>query len=74
MQAFGKAKEHLKLVFETRNGKMEAIAFFALADSFEVIPKVGEELTLLAHVEESYFMGRMQTRLRIIDIVATSRL
>lgn len=69
VQEFGKAKEHLKLVFETAKGKMEAIAFFALSDSFEVTPKVGEELTLLAHVEESYFMGRMQTRLRIVDIV-----
>ncbi len=69
MQAFGKAKEHLKLVFETARGKMEAIAFFATVDNFGVIPKVGEELTLLAHVEESYFMGRMQTRLRIIDIL-----
>lgn len=70
VQTFGKAKEHLKLVFETMNGKMEAIAFFAAPESFKMVPKVGEELTLLAHVEESYFMGRMQTRLRIVDIVA----
>lgn len=69
VQAFGKAKEHLKLVFETKRGKTEAIAFFASVDNFQIIPKIGEELTLLAHVEESYFMGRMQTRLRIVDIV-----
>ena len=70
VQVFGKTHEHLKLVFETTQGKMEAIAFFATTDSFRVSPKIGEELTLLAHVEESYFMGRIQTRLRIIDILS----
>ncbi|MEX2341267.1 MAG: DHHA1 domain-containing protein, partial [Candidatus Paceibacterota bacterium] len=46
VQAFGKAKEHLKLVFETVRGKMEAIAFFASLEDFQAVPKVGEELTL----------------------------
>lgn len=69
VQPFGKAKEHLKLVFQTNKGKLEAIAFFATAENFQAVPQVGKELTLLAHVEESYFMGRMQTRLRIVDII-----
>jgi single-stranded-DNA-specific exonuclease len=69
VEVFGKAKEHLKLVFDRPNGSIEAIAFFSTPDSFAVVPKVGEEMTLLAHAEESYFMNRLQQRLRIVDII-----
>lgn len=65
---FGKGQEHLKLVFATGSGTLEAIAFFAADTSFSTEPKVGEPCNLLAHVEESYFMGRHQTRLRIVEI------
>ncbi len=70
VEVFGKAKEHLKLVFEREGGMLEAISFFSSPDSFAKTPMVGEELTLLAHAEESYFMNRLQTRLRIVDILA----
>lgn len=63
---FGKTREHLKLVLD---GGLEAIAFFAKPEQFQNIPEIGKEITLLAHVEESYFMNRKQTRLRIVDIV-----
>lgn len=66
---FGKGKEHTKLLFDTTGYAREAIAFFKTPESFSVAPKVGKELTLLAHVEQSFFMGRLQTRLRIVDIV-----
>lgn len=69
LNMFGKTKEHLKLNFETTGRPLEAIAFFASPESFSKEAKVGEELTLLAHVEESFFMNRRQTRLRIVDIV-----
>ena len=66
---FGKAKEHLKLLFNTDKEPVEAIAFFATETSFNKTPKINEPLTLLAHIETSFFMGRKQTRLRIIDIL-----
>ena len=66
---FGKAKEHLKLQFTTDKGPIEAIAFFATETSFAKTPQSNEPLTLLAHIETSFFMGRKQTRLRIINIV-----
>ena len=69
IESFGKTKEHLKLVFETTNKKIEAIAFFANGEQYQVTPTINEPLTLLAHVEESFFMNRWQTRLRIVDIV-----
>lgn len=72
VEQFGKTKEHLKLVFDTNRGKIEAIAFFATIDQYESTPEVGKPMNLVAHVEESYFMNRPQTRLRIVDIITNS--
>jgi single-stranded-DNA-specific exonuclease len=66
---FGKAKEHLKLTFTTSKGPVEAIAFFAAPTDFSVTPAPESPVTVLAHIEESFFMGRRSTRLRIVDLV-----
>ena len=66
---FGKTKEHLKLVFDTDAGPLEAIAFFKTPADWPREPVVGESLTLIGHVESSFFMGRLQTRIRIVDII-----
>jgi len=66
---FGKTKEHTKLLFDTKGYAREAIAFFKLPKDFTVEPKEGVSMTLLAHLEQSHFMGRLQTRLRIVDII-----
>jgi single-stranded-DNA-specific exonuclease len=66
---FGKTKEHTKLSFQTRSLAREAIAFFMMPSDFKKEPKAGEAIDLYAHVEQSFFMGRLQTRLRIVDIV-----
>lgn len=68
VEVFGKTKEHTKLRFATQGIASEAIAFFCLPERFTRTPEVGQKLTLLAHLEESYFMGRVQTRLRLVDI------
>ncbi|MEY2665050.1 MAG: single-stranded-DNA-specific exonuclease, single-stranded-DNA-specific exonuclease [Candidatus Parcubacteria bacterium] len=69
VEQFGKAKEHLKLTLETTAGTLEAIAFFAQPGDFQKHPTPDETLTLIAHVERSFFMNRPQIRLRIIDIL-----
>ncbi len=69
VEQFGKGKEHLKLTFETAGGTLEAIAFYASEDDFVVKPTIESAMTLIAHVERSFFMGRQQLRLRIIDIL-----
>lgn len=69
VDVFGKAKEHLKLVFEIESRTLEAIAFFSSPANYQREPKAGEAVTLLAHIETSFFMGRSQTRLRIVDIL-----
>lgn len=66
---FGKIKEHTKLQFDTQGMAKEAIAFFTMPEDFKREPKAGEAVDIYAHVEQSFFMGRLQTRLRIIDIV-----
>ncbi len=67
--AFGKGKEHTRISFETKGRAKDAIAFFKKPEQFSVVPEVGQKLSLLAHLEQSYFMNRLETRLRIVDIV-----
>jgi single-stranded-DNA-specific exonuclease len=69
VEVFGKGKEHTKLTFKTRGVAREAIAFFKQPEQFSVVPVAGQRLQLLAHLESSSFMGRTQTRLRLVDIV-----
>lgn len=66
---FGKVKNHTKMRFMSGVGPIDAIAFFKTPEQFVVVPEVGRPLTLIAHIEESYFMGRKETRLRIVDIL-----
>ncbi len=69
VEPFGKAKEHTKLLFKTSHGTIEAIAFFTTPAGFTATPVAGATSTVLAHIEESLFMGKRSTRLRIVDIV-----
>ncbi len=69
VEVFGKIKEHTKLVFETTGIAKEAIAFFKLPDSFTKTPSTDSTFSILVHLEESYFMNRLQVRLRVVDVV-----
>jgi single-stranded-DNA-specific exonuclease len=69
VQIFGKTKNHTKLKLSSPNGKFDAIAFFKLPEDFSNEPESLKPVTLLAHVERSHFMGRLETRLRIVDIL-----
>ena len=66
---FGKTKNHTKLLLRAERARYEAIAFFKLPEDFSVLPEKGKTITLLAHIEQSFFMGRLDTRLRIVDVV-----
>ena len=69
VEVFGKVKEHTKLIFETSGIAKEAIAFFKLPESFSKFPTTDSAFSMLAHLEESYFMNRLQVRLRVVDII-----
>jgi single-stranded-DNA-specific exonuclease len=66
---FGKAKEHTRVTFATSGIAKEAIAFFKRPEHFLLEPKEGVPLSLLVHIEQSFFMGRRETRLRIVDVL-----
>src|SRR6056297_58133 len=66
---FGKGREHTKLSVPTLRGTMEAIAFFRLPEQFSAVPTPDAPVSLLVHPEQSYFMGRLQTRLRLVDVL-----
>lgn len=65
VSAFGKAKEHLSLMFDNN---IRAIKFFA-KDDIEKGFKEGDTVSILAYFEESVFNGRRERRLKIVDFV-----
>jgi single-stranded-DNA-specific exonuclease len=67
--SFGKGKDHTKAVFKTKHGPLEAVAFFTPPDEFAAPLKSGAAVTLIAHAEQSFFMNRLATRLRIVDVL-----
>jgi single-stranded-DNA-specific exonuclease len=66
---FGKAKEHVKAVFETASGNLEAIAFFAKRDLGDAAKKLkkGEAVSFLAAVERDSY--KRVPRLRILKVL-----
>jgi single-stranded-DNA-specific exonuclease len=65
---FGKTGNHTKLTFRGVRGSIDAIAFFRTPESFT--SQLGSEpVDVIGHVERSYFMGRPELRIRIVDIV-----
>lgn len=66
---FGKKKDHLKIDFKNKKGAIiSAIGFFIKTEDFQVKIAKGEKIDLLANLEKSYFAGREELRLRIVDI------
>lgn len=67
---FGKKNEHLKIDFVNKKGqKISAIGFFVKPEDFSVKIEKGEKIDLLANLEKSFFLGREELRLRIVDII-----
>ena len=69
VDVFGKTKEHTKIIFDSENGQLEAISFFQKPEDFNKVPTANTPFTLLANVEQSFFMGRRQIRMMIVDII-----
>jgi single-stranded DNA-specific DHH superfamily exonuclease len=69
-KVFGKKNNHLKIDFTNKKGqKISAIAFFKKPEDFSVKIEKGEKINLFANIEKSFFAGREEIRLRIVDIV-----
>lgn len=70
MRQFGKEKNHLGLDFMDENRrKISAISFFSKPGDFSKEPKQGGKINLVASLEKSTFMNKIELRLRVIDVV-----
>jgi len=70
MKLFGKQKNHLSLTLKDATQKrIEAIAFFAGPDSFKVEIRPGIIVDIVAHIEKAIFRGRIELRLRLVDVL-----
>jgi single-stranded-DNA-specific exonuclease len=64
---FGKKSEHFEVMYQSAGGKkVKAIQFFAPRTIEE---KVNKEHTLHAHLEKSYFGGKVELRLRVVAVI-----
>lgn len=69
---FGKTKEHIDIRFKNNFGKeVRAIAFFKQPDDYLCVPKRGQPIHLVGHIEHSVFMGKHEMRIKIVDIIST---
>ena len=71
IKKFGKngSGEHLEIIFsDIHQNKVKAISFFSGLESFEVSIDEGNNVNLLATLELSRFGGKVELRLRIVDI------
>jgi single-stranded-DNA-specific exonuclease len=67
-EMFGKAKEHLKIIFKNSRGvTVPAIKFF---DSGRIAEKISgsKKITLAVIPEVSYFMNKKEFRMRIVEV------
>ena len=71
LRKFGKhgSGEHLEITFADDGVEKKAISFFSNEESFQKILKEGEKADLYANFDMSYFRGRPELRLRVVDIV-----
>jgi single-stranded-DNA-specific exonuclease len=69
MRQFGKTGEHLELLLSQGTAKVKAIAFFTTHESFNRSIEPGLTVTLVGTMERSYFLGRSELRLRIVDVL-----
>lgn len=66
---FGKSKDHIELVFKKDNGnKISAIAFFGATENWAKLIMENTPIDLLASIEKSYFAGKTELRLRVVDV------
>ena len=72
IKKFGKngSGEHLEIIFSDANGnEVKAISFFSNEDSFSTPLLINENVNVVATFDLSRFLGKVELRLRIIDIL-----
>ncbi len=64
---FGKQKNHLEVVFTQDRVNKKAICFFKKVEDFKLEP--GQKRSFVGEIDESFFAGRYEIRLRIVDVL-----
>ena len=64
---FGKEKNHLEIVFNNNFKRLRAIGFFRSPDDWGDALKEGMKTNMVANIEKSFWNGRFEIRLRIVD-------
>lgn len=69
VRSFGNGGIHIELTFRNSKGRtISAVGFFAKKNLGHLSFKEGDWVDLLAHIENSFYRGRAELRLRIVDV------
>jgi single-stranded-DNA-specific exonuclease len=66
---FGKEANHLELEVTDGMKRVKAVSFFSSPENYKVSLAPNTPVSLIAHLEKSYFRNRPELRLRIVDVV-----
>ena len=69
VQVFGKTKEHLEIVVTSGIQPLRAIQFFTKPERYGIDSDNPQKITLFGNIEYSFFMGKGELRMRIIDVL-----
>jgi len=69
VRMFGKQGNHIELLVTDGRIKIKAIGFFMKSEDYARPPIPGETVTVIGNIEKSYFAGRPEIRLRLVDII-----
>jgi single-stranded-DNA-specific exonuclease len=66
---FGSTQNHFEISFKKKTGEtIRAISFFKTDESYKKI-EVGEQVTVIGHVEQNFFAGRHTIQIKLVDVV-----
>lgn len=69
-KTFGKTNNHFETRLESKNGReVRAIKFFSDGSDLTFLPKGGDTVDIIGSIDESYFLGNRELRLRLLDII-----
>ena len=70
IRRFGKGNDHIELVFRKSNSeKIVAISFFGANSTWAKNIQANKPIDLIASLDKSMYRGRVDLRLRIVDII-----
>jgi single-stranded-DNA-specific exonuclease len=72
IETFGKAGEHTRVRLQSGMGAIEGIAFFTTPEMVGFRSQTPAPTTIIAELEQSFFMGRHVTRLRLVQAIPCS--